>query len=107
MTMVIGEEEEVMPDGVVAQLFAIAFLHVFPQCRVGIQVGSEHRWSGNGQEVSAEIFYRTIDRVGDKSAWAESDEKWERDDALERRIISFRSHRYPKVRIVFVQCVKS
>ncbi len=95
-----------MPDGVIAQLFAIAFLHVFPQCSVGIQVGQEVRWTGNGQEVNAEILYRTIDRVGDKPGWTEKDQRTERDLALERRTLAFRSHLYPQARIFHAECVK-
>jgi hypothetical protein len=95
-----------MPDGVIAQLFAIVFLHVFPQCHIGIEVGREHVWSGNGHEVDAEILYRTIDRVGYKPNWTESEERVERDDALERRIISFHSHRYPQTKIFYAQCLK-
>jgi hypothetical protein len=95
-----------IPDGVIAQLIAIAFLHVFPQCSVGIHVGGESIWTGNSHEVSAEILYRTIDRVGDKSAWTESEEKAERDGALERRILSFRTQRYPQAKIFFAQCVR-
>jgi hypothetical protein len=93
-------------DGVIAQLFAIAFLHVFPQCSVGIHVRSESIWTGNSHEIGAEILYRTIDRVGDKSAWTENEERAERNEALERRILAFRSRRYPQMRIFFAQCVK-
>lgn len=97
-----------MPDGLIAQLFAIAFLHVFPQCRVGIEVGRDHIWSGNGQEVDAEILYRAIsDGVQPRSlGWSDDDMKIERDVALERRILSFRSHRHPETRIFFAQCLK-
>lgn len=95
-----------MLDGVVAQLFAIAFLHVFPQCSVGLEAGREVVWTGNGREVEAEILYRTIDRVGDKSHWTEQEMQPERDGALERRIIAFRSKRYPRVRIIYAQCTK-
>ena len=94
-----------MPD-IAAQLFAIAFLHVFPQCSVGIQVGREIVRTGNGQEIGAEILYRTIDRVGMKSNWTEDEEKVERDLLLERRILAFRSKRYPELRILSVECVK-
>ena len=94
-------------DSVIAQLFAIAFLHVFPQCSVAIEVGQEVRWTGNGQEVSAEILYQTIDRVGNKlEGWTERDELPARDQALERRIMSFRSHRYPQVKVFHAECVK-
>lgn len=89
-----------MFDGVIAQIFAIAFLHVFPQCSVGIQVGQEVRWTGNGQEVGVEVLYRTIDRTGDK------DERPDRDLALERRILAFRSRLYPQTRIFHAECVK-
>lgn len=94
-----------MPD-IAAQLFAIAFLHVFPQCSVGIQFGREFVRTGNGQEIGAEILYRTIDRVGMKSNWTEDEEKIERDLALERRILAFRSKRYPALRILSAECVK-
>ena len=94
-----------MPDDVIAQLFAIAFLHVFLQCSVGIQVGQEVRWTGNGQEVGAEILYRTIDRVGDKPGWTEKDQSVERDLVLERRILAFRSRRYPQARVFHAECV--
>lgn len=93
-----------MPDGVIVQLFAIAFLHVFPQCRVGIQAGSESLWSG--QAISAEILYRTIDRMPDASHWTDDDEKFLRDEALEKRIMAFRSRRYPRVRISYAQCLR-
>lgn len=95
-----------MPDGVIAQLFAVAFLHVFPQCRVGLEMGQEVIWTGNGQEVEAEILYRTIDRVGDKSHWTDEEMKPERDEVLEKRILAFHSKRYPQVRIFFAQCAK-
>lgn len=96
-----------MPEGVIAALFAIAFLHVFPQCSVGIELGRERRWSGNGQEVSAELLYRTIDRMPDADHWTDRDERFARDEDLERRVLSFRSRRYPQVRIFFAQCVKT
>lgn len=96
-----------IPDGVIVQLFAIAFLHVFPHCSVGIEAGSERRWSGNGQEVGAELLYRTLDRMPDADHWTDHDEEFARDEVLERRILSFHSHRYPQVRIFFAQCVKT
>ena len=92
--------------GVIVQLFAIVFLHVFPQCRVGIAMGHEHIWTGNGSEVDAEILYRTIDRVGMKPNWTEADERPERDLALEHRIMSFRSRRYPQIIITYAQCLR-
>ncbi len=92
-------------DGMLAQFFAIVFLHVFPQCSVGIQVGHEYVYTGNGNQVSAEILYRTIDRVGDKSHWTEIEERPERDLALERRILAFRSHRYPQTKIFHAECL--
>lgn len=97
-----------MPDGVIAQLFAIAFLHVFPQCSVGIQVGRDTLWTGNGHEVSAEILYRSIgDGVQPRQAgWNDADMMIERDEALERRIISFHSRRYPQTTIFYAQCLK-
>jgi len=95
-----------MFDGVIAQIFATAFLHVFPQCSVGIQVGQEVRWTGNGQEVGAEVLYRTIDRTGDKSGWTEKDKRPDRDLAFERRILAFRSRLYPQTRIFHAECVK-
>lgn len=93
-------------DAFIAQLFAIAFLHVFPQCGVEIAVGGAHVWSGNRQEVGAEILYRTIDRVGNKPSWTEADERPERDEALERRILAFRSRRYPQTKIFHAECLR-
>ena len=81
--------------------------YVFPQCSVGIQVGHEYVYTGNGNQVSARSLYRTIDRVGDKSHWTEIEERPERDLALERRILAFRSHRYPQTKIFHAECLRS
>ena len=95
------------PDYLIAELFAIVFLHVFPQCGVGIQVGHASIYTGNESQVSSEILYRTIDRVGDRrTGWTESDELPERDLALEQRILAFRSRRYPQTKIFHAECLR-
>ncbi len=94
-----------MPDEVIANLFAIVFLHVFPQCTVGIRVGHDG-YARNGAEVSTEILYRTIDLMPHANHWTDHDSLPVRDVALERRILAFRSRRYPQAHIDYAQCVR-
>lgn len=97
----------VMTPGLILQLFAIALLHVLPQCSAGIEMGQDRLWTGNLQEVSAEILYRTIDRVGDNPrGWTDRETRLVRDLDLERRLLAFRSHIHPEIRVFYAECLK-